>query len=71
MAFFPAGSRSIGRVTKEVRKLAMCRHAMPRPLGFLLRAWNMIVNRVTGGPTGSGLGEGIPVAAESANVVTA
>ena len=71
MAFFPAGSRSIWRVTKEVRKLAVCRHSMPRPIGFLLRAWNKVVNRVTGFPTGSGLGEGAALAAEGARVATA
>jgi uncharacterized protein len=58
MAFFPAGSRSVWQVTKEVRKLAMCRHSMPRPLGFALRAWNMLFQRLTGFPAGSGLGDG-------------
>jgi uncharacterized protein len=42
MAFFPAGSRSTWRVPVEVRKLAVCRQSMPRPLGFALRAWNKI-----------------------------
>jgi uncharacterized protein len=40
MAFFPAGSHSAWQVTKTVRKLAVCRHSMPRPFGFALRAWN-------------------------------
>ncbi len=40
MAFFPAGSRSTWRVPVEVRKLAVCRQAMPLPFGFALRAWN-------------------------------
>jgi uncharacterized cupin superfamily protein len=48
MAFFPAGSISIWRVTKDLRKVAMCRHSMPRPLGFLLRAWNKLVDILTG-----------------------
>lgn len=48
MAFFPAGSRSIWHVPVEVRKLAFCRHVMPRPLGTLLRAWNKLVDRLTG-----------------------
>ena len=39
-AFFPAGSRSIWHVPHRVRKLAVCRHSMPRPLGTVLRAWN-------------------------------
>jgi uncharacterized protein len=58
MAFFPAGSHSVWQVTREVRKLAVCRHSMPRPLGFALRAWNKLVHRLTGFPTGSGLGDG-------------
>ena len=58
MAFFPAGSRSTWNVPVAVRKLAVCRHSMPRPAGFVLRAWNKIFHRVTGFPTGSGLGEG-------------
>jgi uncharacterized protein len=58
MAFFPAGSHSVWQVTKTVRKLAVCRHSMPRPFGFVLRAWNKLFHRLTGFPTGSGLGEG-------------
>ncbi len=42
MAFFPAGSRSTWRVPAEVRKLAVCRQAMPLPFGFALRAWNKL-----------------------------
>ncbi len=48
MAFFPAGSRSTWHVPKEVLKLAVCRHSMPRPFGTLLRAWNKAVDVVTG-----------------------
>jgi len=48
MAFFPAGARSVWHVPHEVRKLAMCRHKMPRPFGMLLRAWNHLIDRVTG-----------------------
>ena len=48
MAFFPAGARSVWHVPHEVRKLAMCRHNMPRPCGFLLRAWNHLLDRLTG-----------------------
>jgi uncharacterized cupin superfamily protein len=70
MAFFPAGSHSVWHVTKEVRKLAVCRHKMPRMLGFGVRAWNKIVNRLTGFPTG-GLGDGSPAGAPSAGVVSA
>ena len=32
----------------EVRKLAMCRHKMPRPFGTLLRVWNNLIDRLTG-----------------------
>jgi uncharacterized cupin superfamily protein len=48
MAFFPAGSSSTWHVTQEVRKLAMCRHSMPRPFGFALRAWNKLVAILSG-----------------------
>jgi uncharacterized protein len=48
MAFFPAGCRSTWHVPVEVRKLAVCRHSMPRPFGFLLRAWNRLINRLCG-----------------------
>jgi uncharacterized cupin superfamily protein len=48
MAFFPAGSSSVWHVTKEIRKLAMCRHSMPRPMGFALRAWNKLVAILSG-----------------------
>jgi uncharacterized cupin superfamily protein len=48
MAFFPAGSRSLWRVPCAVRKLAVCRHALPKPLGFALRAWRKLIAVVTG-----------------------
>jgi uncharacterized protein len=43
MAFFPAGSRSLWHVPVAVRKLAVCRHALPKPLGFALRAWHKLM----------------------------
>jgi uncharacterized protein len=49
MAFFPAGSRSVWRVPAEVRKLAVCRHSLPQPIGFALRAWKKVIAVVTGG----------------------
>jgi uncharacterized cupin superfamily protein len=52
MAFFPAGSRSIWHVPREVRKLAVCRHRMPRPFGYLLRAWNKLIDVLTGFSSG-------------------
>ena len=48
MAFFPAGSRSVWQVVEPLRKLAVCRHSMPRPLGYALRAWNKMVDLLTG-----------------------
>jgi len=52
MVFFPAGSHSVWHVTKEVRKFAICRHSMPRPLGFALRAWNKLIAILTGNAGG-------------------
>jgi uncharacterized protein len=51
MVFFPAGSTSTWHVTKEVRKFAVCRHSMPLPLGFALRAWNKLL-RIFSGESG-------------------
>jgi hypothetical protein len=48
MVFFPAGSTSIWHVTKEVRKLAFCRHSVPRPLGYALRMWNKLAAILSG-----------------------
>jgi uncharacterized protein len=52
MAFFPAGSRSLWRVPVAVRKLAVCRHALPKPLGFAVRAWKKLVALATGQSAG-------------------
>jgi uncharacterized cupin superfamily protein len=43
MAFFPAGSSSLWRVPVAVRKLAVCRQALPMPLGLVVRAWNRLI----------------------------
>ena len=48
MVFFPAGSRSTWYIPDHLRKLAFCRQAMPRPAGTLLRAWNKVVDLMTG-----------------------
>jgi uncharacterized cupin superfamily protein len=48
MAFFPAGSHSTWRVPVAVRKLAVCRQAMPLPFGFALRAWNKLARIMLG-----------------------
>jgi uncharacterized protein len=42
MVYFRAGSKSLWHVTQTIRKIAICRQAMPRPLGFALRAWNKL-----------------------------
>src|SRR5262249_24246591 len=71
MAFFLAGSHSGWQGTKPVRKPAVCRHSMLRPAGFVLRAWNKIFHRLTGFPTGSGLGEGSVPSAGAPKVAAA
>jgi hypothetical protein len=40
-------------IPNEVRKLAVCRHGMPRPFGHVLRAWNKAVDILTGFPRAS------------------
>lgn len=49
VVYFPAGSHSVWHVIKEVKKLAICRQSMPRPLGFVLRACNKLA-AILGGP---------------------
>jgi hypothetical protein len=41
-AFFPAGSSAVWNVTQDVRKVAVCRVAVPRAVGFSLRAWGWL-----------------------------
>jgi uncharacterized protein len=48
MAFFPAGSSSLWRVPCSVRKLAVCRHSLPQPLGLALRAWKKLLAAMNG-----------------------
>jgi uncharacterized cupin superfamily protein len=60
MVFFPAGSSSLWHVTQEVKKLAFCRHSMPRPLGFSLRAWNKL-KTILGGIFGDPVDDGDPL----------
>jgi uncharacterized protein len=48
MVYYPAGSRSNWYIPHEIRKIAFCRHAMPRPLGIMLRTWNKLVDLMTG-----------------------
>jgi hypothetical protein len=55
MAFFPAGTSCTWRVTRHIRKVAVLRETMPRPLGLGLRAWKggsrLVWNKLVGGPT--------------------
>jgi uncharacterized cupin superfamily protein len=48
VVFFPAGSHSVWRVTKDIRKIAFCRQSMPLVAGYGLRAMNKLVNIMTG-----------------------
>jgi len=41
-AFFPAGSSSVWLVKEDVRKIAVCRLAVPRLFGLALRTWNRL-----------------------------
>jgi uncharacterized cupin superfamily protein len=67
MVFFPAGSVSTWYIPDHVRKLAVCRQSMPRPLGFALRAFNRMISIMTGFDGGSAL-DGAPVAGDAATV---
>jgi uncharacterized cupin superfamily protein len=55
MVFFPAGSVSTWYIPDHVRKLAVCRHSMPRVAGFALRVFNKIVGIITGVDGGNAL----------------
>jgi len=44
-AFFPGGSSATWRVTCHLRKVAVLRETMPRPLGLSLRLWKGAVRR--------------------------
>ena len=55
MVCFHAGSSSLWHVTKELRKVAICRHNIPWGLGFALRAWRKLTS-ILGAPTEEGEG---------------
>ncbi|HEX3505353.1 MAG TPA: cupin domain-containing protein [Xanthobacteraceae bacterium] len=61
MVFFPAGAVSTWYIPDHVRKLAVCRHAMPRFAGFAVRAFSKLIGIVTGVDGGGALDSG-PVA---------
>ena len=71
MAFFPAGSRSIWHVPYRVRKLAVCRPSMPRPLGTMLRAWNKLIETVASAVAANRRGEGASVRRSGERVASA
>ncbi len=43
LGFFPAGSSCTWRVTETVRKVAVLRDTMPRPMGFGVRAYGKLL----------------------------
>lgn len=47
IAFFPAGTTCLWRVTETVRKVAFLRKDLPRPVGFSVRVYNKML-RMTG-----------------------
>ena len=60
-AFFPAGSSSIWRVTRDVLKVAVCRCPMPRAAGLAIRIWNRIsrATRIFWPPFGQRISRGL------------
>ena len=42
LAFFPAGSSSIWRVPERIRKIAVLRETVWRPIGLGLKAWKRL-----------------------------
>lgn len=53
LAFFPAGSSCQWRVPVRVRKVAVEREVLWRPLGFGWKAWMKLLRMVRGGPRSS------------------
>src|SRR5262245_27711049 len=43
--FFPAGTSSRWRVPNYIRKIAIMRHAMPRPVGFGVLVWSRLCRK--------------------------
>ncbi|MBN8945186.1 MAG: DUF861 domain-containing protein [Rhizobiales bacterium] len=52
VALFRSGTTARWHVPRYVRKLAFCRHALPQPVGFALRAFNKLKGLMRGTPTG-------------------
>ena len=57
-------------IPNEVRKLAVCRHGMPRPFGHVLRAWNKAVDILTGFSAGEPQPGNRPAAQTGARVAS-
>jgi len=71
VVFFHAGTSSHWHVTKEIRKLAICRHNMPWPFGFALRVWKKL-GAILSGPTEQAAGlENSPAVGSDAEQVRA
>jgi uncharacterized cupin superfamily protein len=54
IVFFPSGTSATWRVPRYIRKVAFLRHTMPRPVGFGVLAWNLLL-RIVARKGGSGL----------------
>jgi uncharacterized cupin superfamily protein len=51
-ALFRAGTTARWHVPRYVKKIAFCRHPLPRPLGFALRALGRVRSMLPGAPAG-------------------
>lgn len=71
VAYFPAGSHSVWHVIHEVKKLAICRQSIPRPLGLALRAWNKLAAMLAGPAEDEDALEGKPAVSRDPERVTA
>jgi uncharacterized cupin superfamily protein len=60
-AFFPAGSASVWHVVDEVRKVAVCRTAVPKVVEFGLRAWHWSARRANAMLSGKAVSDGFGV----------
>ena len=58
-AFFPAGSASVWHVVDEVRKVAVCRTAVPKVVEFGLRAWHWSARRANAMLSGRAVSDGL------------
>jgi uncharacterized cupin superfamily protein len=71
LAFFPARSHSVWHVTKDLRKIAFCRHGIPLLAGFGLRAVNKLVNILMGYSGGALESDETPEVAEPVRRISA